>query len=72
MAFWLSTQNAPPTAQARRARVRSLKTFWRAVEGMIERETTVIVIGRVAGWAVGHGWPPLIFYKGALADDNAQ
>lgn len=36
------------------------------VEAAIEREAAVVVLGRVAGWAVGGDRPPLIFYKGKL------
>lgn len=44
----------------------ALGVFDCTVEEMIERETAVIVIGRVAGWAIGNDRPPLIFHNGAL------
>jgi flavin reductase len=34
------------------------------VEDMVERETAVIVIGRVVGWVVGSNRPPLVLFKG--------
>jgi flavin reductase (DIM6/NTAB) family NADH-FMN oxidoreductase RutF len=42
----------------------ALGVFDCTVEAMIERETAVIVLGRVAAWAVGSDRPPLVFFKG--------
>ena len=42
----------------------ALGAFDCAVEDMVERETAVIVIGRVVGWAVGSDRSPLVFFKG--------
>lgn len=43
----------------------ALGAFDCAVEDVVEREATVIVIGRVVAFAVGPERAPLIFFKGA-------